>query len=142
MIGVVLAASLWGVGLGGYALPNRHVTPGETVEISVKTLCATKWGKDVRHVTQTMKVEVCQRYGATGKCPGPGYEIDHLVSRELGGADTIANLWPQPITEARKKDVLENFLHHAVCTGAMTLPEAQDAIRIDWTKAYWKMKDG
>lgn len=60
------------------------------------------WGKDVRHVTQAMKIRVCQRYGARA-CPGPAWELDHLVSRELGGADTETNLWPQPITEARKK---------------------------------------
>jgi hypothetical protein len=86
-----------------------------------------------------MKSEVCQRYGAR-ECPGPHWEIDHRISRELGGADDVENLWPQPITEARKKDTLENFLHRAVCTDAITLERAQEILLDDWTKYYDKMR--
>lgn len=140
MIALILLAGLYGVGaFGGYALPHHRVTPGATVPITTKALCETKWGKDVRHVTQSMKVAVCQRYGAKS-CPGPRWEIDHLVSRELGGADVVENLWPQPIAEARLKDHLENFLHRAVCSGAMSLEDAQHAVRDDWTRAYAKMR--
>ena len=139
-VGLILAASLL-LGWDGLHLPDRRTTPGETVTISTRTLCATRWGKDVRHVTEAMKVAVCQQYAAKGKCPGPDYEIDHLISRELGGADTIKNLWPQPLKEARLKDTLENFLHRAVCGGAMTLEAAQRGIREDWTQLYREMKD-
>lgn len=141
MIALILAGGLTILGWDGLHLPSVHLTPGETRPLTQATTCAIKWSKDVRHVTQKMKVEVCQSYDVPGRCPGPDWEIDHLIPRELGGADTVKNLWPQPIKEARKKDVLENFLHRAVCGGAMTLEQAQESIREDWTQAYRLMQD-
>jgi hypothetical protein len=63
----------------------------------------------------------------------PGeYEIDHLVSLELGGSSSIRNLWPQSyVTEpqnAHVKDKLENVLHEPACSGKLSLEEAQKAI--------------
>jgi len=77
-------------------LPNHFVTPGVTVSgITLRKICRTKWGKDARHVTTAMKRQVFANYGLTGnKDPacirdahGRRCEIDHLISRELGGAD-------------------------------------------------------
>jgi hypothetical protein len=67
--------------------------------------------------------------------------VDHLISRELGGADMIDNLWPQPYTQhpgAHEKDWLENRLHKDVCSGIISLEEAQQEIRDDWYAAYLK----
>jgi hypothetical protein len=67
------------------------------------------------------------------------YELDHLVPRELGGADDVANLWPQKWTgpyNARQKDRLENALHRAVCAGELSLHDAQESIRRDWLSSY------
>lgn len=135
------APATYSTGWEGLLRPNLHLTPGVTRDLSPHAVCHTKWSRDVRHVTARMKGEVCGRYGAR-HCPGPQWEVDHLIPRELGGADAIENLWPQPITEARLKDRVENFLHRAVCYGAMTLGEAQEALRDDWTRAYFKMKEG
>lgn len=48
-------------------------------------------------------------------------EIDHLISRELGGADVMENLWPQAYVtspwKAVLKDKLENQLHKEMCAG-------------------------
>lgn len=48
-------------------------------------------------------------------CGGPhGCEVDHLISLELGGANAIENLWPQPFDgkwNAHVKDRLELRLH-------------------------------
>ncbi len=60
------------------------------------------------------------------------------VSREIGGADVVENLWPQPWTEAKKKDQLENLLHRWVCDGKVPLKTVQAAIASDWVKAYTK----
>lgn len=122
-------------GLHGWTLPDLAATPGVVVLHEAEKVCAVHWGKDVRHVTQTMKRRVCVHYGA-GACPGPRWELDHLVSRELGGADDERNLWPQPIREARIKDRLENWLHRQVCAGRLTLAAAQRCIRDDWTRCY------
>jgi hypothetical protein len=37
---------------------------------------------------------------------------------------------------AHDKDRLENALHRAVCSGSITLADAQTAIRTDWIAAY------
>jgi hypothetical protein len=70
------------------------------------------------------------------------YEIDHLIPLELGGADVVANLWPQsyetPRGSAGEKDRLENFLHRQVCAGKMPLRQAQAEIATDWLAAYQK----
>ena len=45
------------------------------------------------------KSGVCKQTKHTtkdGKIVWKGCEVDHRVSREVGGADTIENLWPQP----------------------------------------------
>jgi 5-methylcytosine-specific restriction endonuclease McrA len=52
--------------------------------------------------------------GKNGNTVKEGCEVDHLISRELGGADATDNLWPQPYTQhpgAHEKDRLENQLH-------------------------------
>ena len=49
------------------------------------------------------------------------YELDHLIPLAIGGADTAANLWPQPQNEADLKDVLENRIQGQVCSGAVPL---------------------
>lgn len=73
------------------------------------------------------------------------FEEDHLISLELGGNPTDpANLWPEPYASsegfgAKTKDSVENYLHRQVCSGAMTLAEAQREISTDWTAVYKTM---
>jgi hypothetical protein len=68
------------------------------------------------------------------------YEVDHLISLELGGSNDIKNLWPESYrTEpwnAHVKDKLEDRLHDLVCAGRISLAEAQRAIATDWIAAY------
>lgn len=65
------------------------------------------------------------------------YEFDHLISLELGGNPTDPrNLWPesyQTTPNARDKDKVENALHTAVCSGQLTLDQAQRIISTNWT---------
>src|SRR5262249_22655331 len=86
MIALILVSALYVVSQSKYLLPNPIVTPGKTVTISKGDLCTRKWGLDRRYVSQAMKEEVCGRYGVKN-CPGPAWELDHLIPRELGGAD-------------------------------------------------------
>lgn len=124
----------------GMRLPDARVTPGATTTMTRAAICTTKWGKDVRHVTPAMKTAVYAAYGAV-KRKGVCCEVDHLVSKELGGADEMKNLWPQPWTQARMKDRLENALHRDLCATPprLTLEQAQHAIRHDWY-AEWKRR--
>ena len=74
-------------------------------------------------------------------------EIDHLVALELGGADTIANLWPEcsPGYQTwqgpgfHDKDGFENYLWFHVCINKdVTLSEAQIEIATNWRR-YWEL---
>lgn len=107
---------------------NHRLTPGAVRPLSKMQICATKWGLDRRHVTPAKRAQVIAAYGsptvvARGK--GPCCEVDHLVPRELGGADTVANLWPQSWALATLKDTEENAWHRDVCAGRIGLAVAQ-----------------
>src|SRR6266853_718330 len=76
-------------------LPDLSITPGVArTDITQKNICKTKWGKDARHVTAAMKRQVFENYGLSGNdddactpdAHGRRCEIDHLISRKLGGA--------------------------------------------------------
>jgi hypothetical protein len=129
-------------------LPDLKLTPGAVrAGLTKAKICSIKWSVDQRHVTQAMKTEVFTLYGYSGnddpKCVPAGKrrcEIDHLISRELGGADEISNLWPQAYGtspwNAVLKDALENRLHKEMCAGKITLRKARDMLVHDWRKAY------
>ena len=115
--------------------PNPVLTPGATRGLTTATVCSTKWGLDRRHVTERMKRDVFTAYGIPWETR-KDYEVDHFIPRELGGADAVANLWPEKWDGARKKDRLENRLHRMVCAGQMSLTFAVEAITSDWVAAY------
>ncbi len=71
---------------------------------------------------------------------GP-WEIDHVISLELGGSNDITNCGPSRTTSrwaAHQKDALENRLHKLICAGRVSVEEAQHAIATDWVAAYAK----
>lgn len=60
-------------------------------------------------------------------------EEDHLISRQLGGdLSAPGNLWPEPGTSPNRKDAVERAAHDAVCSGRLTLPQAQQGIAANW----------
>lgn len=95
------------------------------------------------------KVKIFDLYGYSGyddfRCVPAGNrtcEIDHLISRELGGADVVKNLWPQAYGtspwNAVLKDKLENRLHKEMCANKISLAKARSMLSNDWRKAYKK----
>jgi hypothetical protein len=68
--------------------------------------------------------------------------MDHFVSLEIGGADTLDNIWPQcgppgskgEARDFRKKDKIEQFLGRQV-RGGMSQQAARQKITRDWSKA-------
>lgn len=127
MVSILLLAAL--------TLQNVQLTPGVVnYKISVKQICSTAWGKDVRHVSEADKQFVAYLYNVPQE-DWAEYEFDHLIPRELGGADDTSNLWPQPIWEAKHlKDPLETRLRKLVCAGKLDLGTAQAEISSDWRK--------
>jgi 5-methylcytosine-specific restriction endonuclease McrA len=121
-------------------MPDPRLTPGKTVDVSDDDLCKSGYTATVRHVTPAMKKEVFERYGIKNPKPGE-YEIDHLISLELGGANDIENLWPQRYSgewNAHMKDRLENKMHDLVCSGKLPRKQAQKEISEDWVECYQK----
>ncbi len=118
-------------------LNDSKVTPGAASSRTKAELCDPSFRTAaIRDVPETLKRRVCAEYGLAN-CHG--VEVDHLESLELGGTNDIHNLWPQPYAPApgaRQKDVLEDYLHRAVCRGDMTLKAAQQGISSDWYALY------
>jgi hypothetical protein len=88
-----------------------------------------------------MKHQLIRVYGVRGSIHD--YELDHLIPLELGGCPNCeTNLWPQPRNSfpgAGEKDEVEDYLHHQVCSGALSLAEAQREIASDWYAVYTRI---
>ena len=134
----------------GFLLPDPSCTPGainDTLTLEVMTMKSfvtdcirdRATSAEKKHDTYTW-YKVKKPASNTGK--NQVCELDHLVSLELGGADTLDNIWPQcgpskAILNARyfkRKDAVENFLAGQVRSGKITLAEAQKRIAEDWTQ--------
>jgi hypothetical protein len=121
--------------------PNLKLTPGGVdVDSTVKKICTPGYTKKIRNVTAEENRQVFAEYGIDPK--SDHFEIDHLISLELGGSNDIKNLWPQSYTtspyNAHLKDHLEDTLHSLVCKGKIDLSTAQKEISTDWVAAYEK----
>mgnify|MGYP006276210833 CR=1 FL=1 len=120
-------------------LPNSNMTPGIFLaDATLDKICEKGYTATVRHVTDKQKDEVFQEYNIDRS---GNYEVDHLISLELGGSNDTRNLWPQSysgIWGARVKDSLENRLHDLVCMGKADLRTAQYEISHNWIQAYCK----
>jgi anti-sigma factor RsiW len=123
----------------GLSLPVASITPGATWDVSVDELCmgATR----TRPITDAMRAEVLSAYGVEN-VPSDEYELDYLITPELGGATDVRNLWPQrygsPVWNARVKDELEELLPRLVCSRELDLATAQRDMASDWIAAYKK----
>ncbi len=121
-------------------LPDPSLTPGDRLDVTTNDICVSGYSSKVRDVPQSVKDQVYAEYGITSHAPG-SYEVDHLISLELGGSNSIKNLWPEPYfgdLNAHIKDKLENKLHDLVCSGQVDLATAQYEISTDWIAAYLK----
>ncbi len=120
-------------------VPNRTLTPGAALEVTASDICVPGYARKVRNVPIAVKRGVYASYGVMRHEPRE-YEIDHLISLELGGSNSVRNLWPQSFRthpwNARVKDALENELHRRVCAGTLDLATAQRAIASNWVIGY------
>lgn len=103
------------------------LNPAVTQATIGATVCRSGWTRTVRpptDYTNALKRRQMRAYGERG--PMSGYQEDHLVSLELGGDPTDPqNLWPEPYPRAAKVDTIENELNAQVCSGQLSLAEAQ-----------------
>jgi hypothetical protein len=129
----------------GQYLPDGRCTPGAfdpavTQRNIGTTICRSGYTTKVRpssSVTARFKTASLSQYGIKA---ARTIEYDHLVSLELGGANSVSNLWVEPNRSGAQatynpKDTVENTLHRAVCSHRVTLVAAQRAIAANWTTA-------
>jgi len=118
----------------GIPVPDHSLTPGAVFSgVTKDQVCVSGYSASVRSVSSSEKAEVYAEYH-TADTPGM-YEVDHLISLELGGSNDIRNLWPEPYNGtygAHAKDTVENKLHSMVCAGQISLTDAQAAIATHW----------
>jgi len=121
--------------------PDWRLTPGATIPVTAHDVCGSGASKYVPSVPISLKRKVFELYGVTPPQPD-AYEVDYLITPELGGATDIRNLWPEPyhntVWNAHVKDQLEDRLHTMVCHGDVDLATAQRDISSDWIGAYRK----
>jgi hypothetical protein len=137
---VALALLLLGIALvaphGGPQKSPYHAdplrTPGvinpDVMQANIgSTICKRGWTKTIRpptDYTNALKVKQMREYGVGGELSD--YQEDHLISLELGGHPTDArNLWPEPYPRASEMDGIENDLNDKVCSGELSLQDAQ-----------------
>ncbi|HEY3018063.1 MAG TPA: hypothetical protein VGJ23_04460 [Gaiellaceae bacterium] len=103
------------------------LNPDVTQANIVGTICKHGWTRTIRpptDYTNALKLKQMREYGVGGS--PSAYQEDHLISLELGGHPTDArNLWPEPYPRAAEVDSIENDLNARVCSGDMSLDEAQ-----------------
>ena len=91
------------------------------------TICVHGWTKTIRpptSYTNALKRKQMREYGVGGSLSD--YQEDHLISLELGGHPTDPrNLWPEPYPRAAQVDGVENELNDMVCSGELSLDDAQ-----------------
>src|SRR5947209_8103587 len=105
-LGLSLALSSWAA---NPIRPDPKLTPGATLEVTTADVCVPGYTKKVRLVPAKVKRQAFAEYHI--EYVPKAYEVDHLISLELGGSNSIRNLWPQSYTgryNAHMKDTLEN----------------------------------
>ncbi len=121
-------------------LPISNLTPGAVRPIAASQACLAGPLDQMSSIPLPVRQQVFHEYGMDN-APSKQYEVDHLITPELGGTDDIRNLWPEPYSSewnARVKDQLEDHLRELVCQGKLDLSTAQRDIATDWISAYKK----
>ena len=110
------------------SVPDPSLTPGASdprvTQATIGQTICTRGYTAVRNVSTQTKHRVYVEYGVA-RSQQRNYVIDHLIPLEVGGANDITNLRPEPKADAKTKDKLENQLHASVCNGSINLADAQ-----------------
>lgn len=129
-------------------LPDPTCTPGvinqQVTQANIdSTICVAGYTTSIRppaSYTDSLKRQQIQLYGYTDTNP-KDYEEDHFISLEIGGNPTDPkNLWPEPHPSINEKDKVENYLHKKICSGQLTLAQAQTEISTNWYTIYQKIQ--
>jgi hypothetical protein len=122
-------------------IPDPRLTPGATRLVSRNDVCPVRTADQAHLIPASLAKQAFDEYGVANPRPY-AYEVDYLITPDLGGSDDIRNVWPEPYSgaewNAHIKDALEERLHQMVCGGKLDLAAAQQDIAHDWVSAYKK----
>lgn len=124
-----MVASIGAASSQDLARPDPIMTPGAVDPgVTLADIC-TGTTKSRRHVSPATRAKVLRDYNVSDAA-SVGMEMDHLVPLAIGGANTAANLWPQPAPDYEIKDRVEVELQRRVCAAYETLTpaEAEDVL--------------
>ena len=131
LLGIAIVSPQGSSSKGPYAadiIRSPGVLNPDVTQANIKsTICMHGWTKTIRpptSYTNELKRKQMREYGVGGSLDD--YQEDHLISLELGGHPTDPrNLWPEPYPRASEVDSIENELNAKVCSGQMSLEQAQ-----------------
>ena len=131
-------------------LPDPACTPGATnpnvTQADIQsTICVAGYTATIRpneSYTENLKKQSIKLYGYSDTYLSD-YEEDHLIPLEVGGSPTsVQNLWAEPHYSQYNsyvKDQLEDYLNAQVCSGKMSLAEAQQEVATNWVQTWLAM---
>lgn len=136
--------------------PDDAITPGKVFSTNLTDVCGTSAGPNEgcepghhclatgtytvrhRHTKDSEKRDAFDAYHV--QKAGRDFEVDHRVPLALGGADEVANRWPQQGWQHpsfHDKDKLETHVWNAVCRRqTMTLQDGQAIFMRDWIAEF------
>lgn len=136
----------------GDVLPDPSCTPGGidpavTQDNIGTTICQSGYTTTVRASSSNTAKNKVISLSEYGMSYSKTTEYDHLISLELGGTNSVSNLWPEPNKSSatsvnNPKDSIENTLKRAVCAHQVTLAQAQAAIATNWVTALQTLNLG
>jgi hypothetical protein len=149
MRSLILAAALLAVAQAAAAqaiVPDPTLTPGAVRTTNLGEICGDDT-RSLRHGSRERSDLIFERYHIA-PADRMQYTLDHLIPLEIGGADVVDNIWPEPRRslagewDDTRKDQVERRLGMLVCSGELDVEIAQKAIAEDWTEAWRRYVSG
>jgi hypothetical protein len=125
---------------GGVSMPNPKLTPGAVATTNTTEICLLPDHLASTVISAAKQNAVLTEYGVNPTASGAKYDIDYLVPVSLGGATTMANMWPAAYkgTGFFEKDQLDHVLRDLVCHRELSLRTAQRDLEQNWYVAWLK----
>jgi hypothetical protein len=125
---------------GGVSTPNPKLTPGAVTTTDTTTICLLPDHLASTAISPAKQQAVFTEYGLNPTLAITKYDIDYLVPISLGGATTMANMWPAAYkgTGFFDKDQLDHVLRDLVCHRELSLRTAQRDLEQNWYLAWLK----
>jgi hypothetical protein len=121
-------------------VPDNYKTPGDASRVKTEQICSADFAASIKPVPGWARSEALERYGIRPESFSG--EIDRLIPASLGGANSPDNLFPFRAGGGftlDMKDALATKVRDMVCSGKMSLKDAQNAFKKDWTKSYQRL---